>query len=246
MPVLGQGHSPVRRYTPPHTHRAQGNQDGVRDGDRGSTRVGETPGKRLGATGRCRGRARGWHTRVTARLRQGGQTYRQGRQREGEWEGRQASEGAQGSATGVARRRAGVTRRARGSSGERKHGKKENSRTGGHTGRTRRGGRAREVGGTWGQQGDKGTQCLSKRSTMPITRIKPYQPPRPTIRELKEGRPAGDNEGGVPPKGCLVRPPRSAYRSEDRAEAQRRVRAREIQPWLGADQQQARGAGEQH
>ena len=45
MPVLGQGHSPVRRYPPPPSHRAHGNQDGVRDGDRGSTRVGETPGK---------------------------------------------------------------------------------------------------------------------------------------------------------------------------------------------------------
>ena len=86
------------------------------------TRVGETPGKRVGATERGRGRARGWHTRVTARLRQGGQTYRQGRQREGEWEVRQASEGAQGSGTGVAQRRAQGTRRARGSSGEHEHG----------------------------------------------------------------------------------------------------------------------------
>ena len=161
MPVLGQGHSPVRRYTPPpHTHRAQGNQDGVRDGDRGSTRVGETPGKRVGATWRSRGRARGWHTRVTARLRQGGQTYRQGRQREGEWGGKQAREAAEGSRTGVAQRRARDTRRARGSSGEREHGTKKNSRTGGHTGRTHRGGRAWEVGGTGGQQGHKGTQCL--------------------------------------------------------------------------------------
>ena len=190
--------------------------------------MGNTPGKRLGATGRGRGRARGWHTRVTARHRQGGQTYRRGRQREGEWEGRQASEGAQGSRTGVARKKAGGTRRARGSSGEREHGKKNNSRTGGHTGRTRRGGRAREVGGTGGQQGHKGTQCLSQRSTMPLTQIGPYRPPRPIIRELMEGRPAGENGGGVPPKACLGRPPRSAYRSEDRAEAQRRVRAREI------------------
>ena len=38
-----------------------------------------------------------------------------------------------------------------------------------------------------------------------------------------EGRPAGEDEGGVPPKGCLGRPPRSAYRSEDRAEALRLV-----------------------
>ena len=81
---------------------------------------------------------------------------------------------------------------------------------------------------------------------MPMTRIEPYRPPRPTIRELMEGRPAGKDEGGVPPKGCLGRPPRSAYRSEDRAEALRRVKAREIQPWRGDDKRQAYGAGEQH
>ena len=209
--------------------------------------MGETPGKRVGARGRGRGRARGWHTRVTARLRQAGQTYRQGRQREGECEGRQAREGAQGSGTGVARRRAGGTRRARGSSAGREHGtKKNNSRTGGQSGRTHRGGRVREVGGTGGQQGHKGTQCLSQRSTMPMTRIEPYRPPRPAIRELMEGRPAREDDGGVPPKGCLGRHPRSAYRSEDRAEAQRRVRAREIQPWRGDDQRRAHGAGEQH
>ena len=51
---------------------------------------------------------------------------------------------------------------------------------------------------------------------MPMTRIEPYRPPRPTIRGLMEGRPAGEDDGGVPPKGCLGRPPRSAYRSEDR------------------------------
>ena len=56
---------------------------------------------------------------------------------------------------------------------------------------------------------------------MPMTRMEPYRPPRPTIRELMEGRQSGEDEGGVPPKGCPVRPPRSAYRSEDRAEAQR-------------------------
>ena len=36
---------------------------------------------------------------------------------------------------------------------------------------------------------------------MRMTRIEPYRPPRPTIRELMEGRPAGEDEGGVPPKG---------------------------------------------
>ena len=232
---------------PPHTYRAQGNQERVRDGDRGNSRVEETRRKRVGATERGRSRARGWHTRVTTRLRRGGRTYRQGRLREGEWEGRRASEGARGCGRGVAQRRAGGTRRARGSSGERKHGdtRKKNSRTGGHTGRTRRGGTAREVGGTGGQPGRKGTPCLSQRNTMPMTRVEPYRPPRPTIRELMEGRPAGEDDGGVPPKGCLGRPPRSPYRSKDRAEALRRVKAREIQRWRGDDQRRAHGAGEQ-
>ena len=36
---------------------------------------------------------------------------------------------------------------------------------------------------------------------MPMTRIGPYRPPRPTIRELMEGRPAGEDDGGVPPEG---------------------------------------------
>ena len=124
--------------------------------------------------------------------------------------------------------------------------KKNNGRTGGHTGGAQRGGRARAVGGTGGQRGRKGTQCLSQRSTMSMTRIEPYRPPRPTIRELMEGRPAGEDDGGVPPKGCLGRPPRSVYRLEDRAEALRHVRAREIQPRRGDDQRRAHGAGEQH
>ena len=132
--------------------RAHSNQDGVRDGDRGSTRVGETPGKRVGARGRGRGRARGWHTRVTARLRQGGQTYRQRRQGEGKWEGRQAREGAQGSGTGVARRRAGGTRSARGSSGEREHGTKKNKKTAEQA--DTQDGHIEEAGrGRWGEQG---------------------------------------------------------------------------------------------
>ena len=155
-PVLGQGHSPVCRYTPPAPHRAQGNQDRVRDRGRGSTSVGKTPGKRVGARGRGRGRASGWYTRVTARLRQGGQTYRQGRQRAEEWEGRQAREGAQGSGTGVARRRAGGTRRARGSSGEREHESKKKTAEEAD----RQEGHIEEAGrGRWGEQGaNKGTK----------------------------------------------------------------------------------------
>ena len=154
MPVLGQGHSPVRRYTAPPPHWAHGIQDEVRDRNRGNTRVAETPAKRVRTTERGRGRARGWHTPVTARLRQRGQTNRQGRLRDGEWEGRQASEEARGGETGVARRRAGGTRRARGSSRERDHGdtkkkKKENNSKGGHDtqeGHVEEGGRRR-----WGE-----------------------------------------------------------------------------------------------
>ena len=148
------------RPPPPPTQGARQPGWGERRGP------GEHPGERVGARGRGRGRARGWHTRVTARHRQGGQTYRQGRQREGEWEGRQAREGAQGSGTRVTRRRAWGTRRLRGSSKEREHRtkkKKNSSRTGGHTGRAQRGGSAREVGGTGGQRGHKGTQCLTEK-----------------------------------------------------------------------------------
>ena len=100
--------------------------------------------------------------------------------------------------------------------------------------------------GRWGEQGaNEGAKehIDSQRSTMPKTRIEPYRPPRPTVRELMEGRPAGEDDGGVPPKGCLGRPPRSAYRSEDRAEALRHVRAREIQPWRGEPAASTRSRG---
>ena len=80
---------------------------------------------------------------------------------------------------------------------------------------------------------------------MLMTRIELYRTPRPTINELMEGRPAGEDEVGVPAKGYLGRPPKSAYRSEKRAEALRRVRARKIQPWRGNDQRRTHGAGQQ-
>ena len=57
------------------------------------------------------------------------------------------------------------------------------------------------MGGTGGQQGRKAAHCLTQRNAMPMTRIEPYRPPRPTIWELTEGRPAGEDDGGVPPKG---------------------------------------------
>ena len=115
--------------------------------------------------------------------------------------------GETGERGGAGQRDRGSTERSRGhTQGAREQRRartqeKKKSRTGGHRGRTRRGGRAREVGGTGGQQGHKGTQWLSQRSTMPMTRIEPYRPPRPTTRELMEGRPAGEDEGGVPPEG---------------------------------------------
>ena len=139
---------------------------------------------------------------MTARHRQGGQTYRQGRQREGEWEGRQARAGAQGSGTGVARRRAGGTRRARGSSGEREHGTKKNnnSRTGEHTGRAHRGGRAREVGGKGGQQGCKGTKCLTeKHHADDPHRAVPAAPP--DHQGTDGGAAGGRGRRGSPPEG---------------------------------------------
>ena len=106
---------------PPHTVN-HGIPEEERDRDRGkNARVGEPPGDRVGTTERGRGRARAWHTRVTARQRQRGRSEknRQDPRRVGGWEGKQAWEGAQGGETGVAWRRAGGTRRARLSSKER-------------------------------------------------------------------------------------------------------------------------------
>ena len=48
-----------------------------------------------------------------------------------------------------------------------------------------RGGERRQTGATHSPQID----------VMPLTRIEPYLPPRPTIRELMEGRPAGADDG---------------------------------------------------
>ena len=177
--------------------------------------------------------------------------YRHGRQREGEWEGRRASERARGWWAGVARRRAGGTRRARGSSGKREHGDtKKKKKTAAEQADTQEGHEEEAGRGRWGGTGGlhrrKGPQSLAQRNTKPKTRIEPYRPPRPTIRELMEGRPAGADEGGVPPKGGLGRPPRTANRSEDRAEALGRGKAREKQPRRGDDRRRAHGTGEQH
>ena len=64
--------------------------------------------------------------------------------------------------------------------------------------------------------GTKVTQRPAQRTAMPMTCIEPYVPPRPTISELMGGRPAGADDGGIPPKGCLGRQSKSAYRTEDR------------------------------
>ena len=78
-----------------------------------------------------------------------------------------------------------------------------------------------------------------------MTRIGQYQPPRPTIRELMAGRPAGADDGGSASKGYLGRPPKSVCRTKDQAQAEKPFRAREIQPWRGEEHCGAHGAGEE-
>ena len=68
---------------------------------------------------------------------------------------------------------------------------------------------------------------------MPMTRIGPYRPPRPTIRELMQGRPAGADGGGIPRRGYLGRPPESPTgRKTGRRPGGARERAR-YSPGLG-------------
>ena len=109
----------------------------------------------------------------------------------------------------------------------------------------RRDSAAQEERDAGGQHRHQDTPRLAQRTAMPKTRNEPYQPLRPTFSELIKGRPAGADDGGIPQKGYVGRPPKSAYRMEHRAEAQRRVRARQIQPWRGEDQRRAHRAGEQ-
>ena len=163
--------------------------------------------------------------------------------------------GETGERGGAGQRDQGNTKKSRGHTqgtreqqGARAQSQKRNKTTAGQADTQE--GHIEEAGrGRWGEQGaNEGAKehNVTQRSTMPLTRIEPYRRPRPTIRELMEGQPAGEDDRGVSPKGSLGRPPRSAYRSEDRAEALRHVRAREIQPWRGDDQQRAHEAGEQH
>ena len=75
--------------------------------------------------------------------------------------------------------------------------------------------------------------------------IVPYQPPRPTIRELMEGRAPGTDDGGIPPAAYPRRPPKSAYREEDRVAAERHVWARKIRPCRGEDKRGAQETSEE-
>ena len=80
---------------------------------------------------------------------------------------------------------------------------------------------------------------------MPECRIEPYQPPRPSIRELNQGRATGTDDLGIPPKGYLGRPPKLAYREGDRAPTEQRMYARKIQPWRGEGQSGVQEAREE-
>ena len=101
-----------------------------------------------------------------------------------------------------------------------------------------RGRTARGEGDAGGQQRHIGAPHCAQNDAMPMIRIEPYRPPCPTIRELMQVRPARADDGGNPPKGYLGRPPKSAYRTEDTAKAERHVRARGYSPGAG------RGSGE--
>ena len=110
------------------------------------------------------------------------------------------------------------------------------------------------------------TPVQPQNDNMPKSRIKPYRPPRPTFRELMEGRAAGTDDRGFFTKGYPARPPKSAYQAEDRAPAEqrcvgkkdtavarrkaaRRTRGRQGTVWgrrvRGAQRREVRGRGAQ-
>ena len=60
---------------------------------------------------------------------------------------------------------------------------------------------ARRGRGAGDEQRQTGAPHRPQNDTMPMTRIEPYRLPRATIRELMEGRPAGADDGGIPPEG---------------------------------------------
>ena len=109
--------------------------------------------------------------------------------------------GETGERGGAGQRDQGSTEKSRGHT----QGAQEQQGTRGQKNNNSRTGHKEEAGrGTWGEQGaNEGAKehNVSQRSAMPMTRIELYRPPRPTIRELMEGRPAGEDDGGVPPEG---------------------------------------------
>ena len=121
----------------------------------------------------------------TARRRMGGETGERG--------------GAGQRDQGNTKKSRGHTQGARKQQGARAQ-RKNNARTGGHTGRAQRGGRAREVGGTGGQRGRKGTQCLSeKHHAIDPHRAVPAAPP--DHQGTDGGAAGGRGRRGSPPEG---------------------------------------------
>ena len=133
---------------------------------------------------------------------QGGQTCRQGPQREGEWEGRQAREGAQGSGTRVTRRRAEVTRRARGSSKEREHRTKKKTTAG--RADTQEGHKERQGAGGGGHRGPTGVQRNTSSLSEKHHATDPHGavPAAPPDHQGTDGGAAGGRgRRGSPPEG---------------------------------------------
>ena len=60
------------------------------------------------------------------------------------------------------------------------------------------------------------------------------------------GGAGGRGQRGSPPEGVSGEAAQVSLQVGRQAEARRRVRAHEIQPWRGDDQRRAHGAGEQH
>ena len=123
---------------------------------------------------------------------------------------RRRMEGETGERGGAGQRDQGNTKKSRGhTQGAREQQgaraqnhkkKKNNGRTGGHTGRAHRGGRAREVGRTGGQRGRKGTHCLTEQHHADdLHRAVPAAPPD---HQGTDGGAAGRRgRRGSPPEG---------------------------------------------
>ena len=112
--------------------------------------------------------------------------------------GEKTSQGerAKGGRAGVAKRCAGDARRARVSSDKRDKRGKKGEMQAKSRGMAAQGGRDAEA-----ELRQIGAPHRAQSDAMAMTRIEPYRPPRPAIRELMEGRPAGADDGGIPPNG---------------------------------------------